>query len=63
MYNQIEFSTDVPCLVLSEGRSMLPNDAQARGDLWIAVVTDTHFIVSIYYTPQQTRESYTDTLY
>ena len=28
VYNQIEFTTDVPCLVLSEGRSMLPNDAQ-----------------------------------
>lgn len=27
-YHQIDFSTDVPCLVFSEGRSMLPNDAQ-----------------------------------
>lgn len=27
-YHQIEFATDVPCLVLSEGRSILPNDVQ-----------------------------------
>ena len=27
-YHQIEFYSDVPCLVLSEGRSMLPSDAQ-----------------------------------
>ena len=27
-YHQIEFTSDVPVLVLSDGRSMLPNDAQ-----------------------------------
>ena len=27
-YHQLEFTMDVPCLVMSEGRSMLPNDAQ-----------------------------------
>ena len=27
-YHQLEFEKDVPCLVLSEGRSMLPNDSQ-----------------------------------
>ena len=27
-YHQIEFTSDVPALVLSEGRSMLPNDSQ-----------------------------------
>jgi len=27
-YHQIEFTSDVPALVLSDGRSMLPNDAQ-----------------------------------
>lgn len=27
-YHQIEFTSDIPALVLSEGRSMLPNDAQ-----------------------------------
>ena len=30
VYNRIEFTTDVPCLVLSEGRSMLPHDAQGH---------------------------------
>lgn len=27
-YHQIEFESDVPCLILSEGRSMLPSDSQ-----------------------------------
>ncbi len=27
-YHQIEFQTDVPCLIMSEGRSMLPSDCQ-----------------------------------
>ena len=27
-YHHIEFESDVPCLVISEGRSMFPNDAQ-----------------------------------
>lgn len=29
-YHRLEFDSDVPCLVLSEGRSMLPNDCQVR---------------------------------